>query len=707
MTSLISAPRLTHSDVRRACGAGPNDKEMQCPCCHHQHLQLFDEDGIKCQNGCATSDVVGKIREVISTGKTLPKSANTKPPADRPSGKLTLSEYGITKNLYVQPLEQHFGLYEGPHPYYSEIEVCVHEPYFDENGALINEQCRWGMGKGQRRYLANKPTYIYAGHFLQYLEDRAKAGDGVESINLYEGESNTQTAALNNLPALGLPGVRNWRPEWAKLKLFEAADCINFWYDMREDGTPEDVAKEGGRKVAESFPPGKVLGVKLPAPFKDISQLWLFHTTDAFGEGIEGFQRELRRAIRSAQPIIQPRASVVVPANIWPEPMRADAFYGLAGDFVRLVEPETEADPVALLGNFLIAAGVLFGREAWAVADGKKHYPIEYLLMVGPTGAGRKGTATERVLPVMDRVEEGFRNHVLSGLSSGEGLIKGISPKEGESKNEVRRFLVQLPEFASLLGVMKREGNTLSAILREAWDGGRLRVLTRKEPLDVDNVNLSAIVHITPSELVSGLSETEKANGFANRHLPILVHRSKLLPEGGKEVNPNEIVQRLQNAVEQARGRGCIQRDADARNLWAAEYPNLAKERIGLRGALCSRAEAHVLRLSLLYALLDGVPEIRVPHLRAALAFWAYCENCIEHLFGGSTGDPEADKILRALENGPATLSELHHVFNNNKTAEWLLAKLADMERSNLIRQTTKQGSRKEALQAWEKVNRS
>jgi hypothetical protein len=40
---------------------------------------------------------------------------------------------------------------------------------------------------------------------------------------------------------------------------------------------------------------------------------------------------------------------------------------------------------------------------------------------------------------------------------------------------------------------MKREGNIMSSILREAWDCSRLRVLTKHDPLDVDNVNLSII----------------------------------------------------------------------------------------------------------------------------------------------------------------------------------------------------------------------
>src|SRR5208283_1272934 len=63
--------RLVHSDVRRACGAAHNAKEMTCPVCGHDHLQLFKDDGIKCQNGCNTEAVVAAIRRVLDAGEVL------------------------------------------------------------------------------------------------------------------------------------------------------------------------------------------------------------------------------------------------------------------------------------------------------------------------------------------------------------------------------------------------------------------------------------------------------------------------------------------------------------------------------------------------------------------------------------------------------------------------------------------------------------
>jgi Protein of unknown function (DUF3987) len=406
------------------------------------------------------------------------------------------------------------------------------------------------------------------------------------------------------------------------------------------------------------------------------------------------------------RPAVNPAGLRVVQttdAREWPAPMASDAFIGIPGDFVRLVGPQTEADPAALLGNFLVFAGVLFGREAWALADGRRHFPIEFLLLAGQTGSGRKGTASARTQPVMESVEDGFAERVLGGLSSGEGLIKGLSPKEGEIRldGEVRRHLALLPEFASLLSVMRREGNIMSSILREAWDGNRLRVMTRKEPLDVDNVNLSVVAHVTPEELLGSLTATDRANGFANRFLVLLARRSKLLPEGGESIDLQAIIEGLRNAVRAARGRGLIQRDDAAKTLWAREYERLTRPRDGLRGALCGRAEAHVLRLSLLYALLDSAPAIREEHLKAACAFWDYCERSVDYIFGGSTGDPDGDRILGALASGPMSMTDVLRLFGNNRSRDWIGAKMGLLAGAGKIVATTKKGERKEAVPAW------
>ncbi len=77
----------------------------------------------------------------------------------------------------------------------------------------------------------------------------------------------------------------------------------------------------------------------------------------------------------------------------WPAPLAPDVFDNLAGAVVRVIEPHSEADPVALLFQFLIGFGSLIGRRAHFTVEATKHYTNEFLVLVGETSKARKGTS--------------------------------------------------------------------------------------------------------------------------------------------------------------------------------------------------------------------------------------------------------------------------------------------------------------------------
>ena len=82
-------------------------------------------------------------------------------------------------------------------------------------------------------------------------------------------------------------------------------------------------------------------------------------------------------------------------------------------------------------------------------------------------------------------------------------------------------MLVLESEFGSVLKVIAREKNTLSAIIRQAWDTGTLRTLTKNAPAHATNAHISIIGHITRDELRRGIAETEIAKRRLVRHLKI------------------------------------------------------------------------------------------------------------------------------------------------------------------------------------------
>jgi hypothetical protein len=163
-------------------------------------------------------------------------------------------------------------------------------------------------------------------------------------------------------------------------------------------------------------------------------------------------------------------------------------------------------------------------------------------------------------------------------------------------------------------------------------------------------------------------------SGLANRFIFLMVRRSKCLPEGGS-LDPDQVANlagRLRGAVEFARDVQRMYRDDATRRLWREVYAELSEGQMGMIGAILGRAEAQVLRLSMLYALMDCSAVIRQEHLEAALALWEYSEESAKFIFGDSLGDPMADEILRNLRLvRPAGLArtDISSLFGRNKRA--------------------------------------
>jgi hypothetical protein len=232
-------------------------------------------------------------------------------------------------------------------------------------------------------------------------------------------------------------------------------------------------------------------------------------------------------------------------------------------------------------------------------------------------------------------------------LSSGEGLIAEIrDPTYAFDKKlqdnvvtdpgiEDKRLLALEGEFANVLRVLAREGNTLSAMLRCAWDGDTLRTMTKHSPLRATNPHISIIGHITNEELGKYLDKTEVFNGLANRILWACVKRSKILPFGGKLDHwaLEDLGKRLSVALSRASAMGEMAWADSGRKLWETEYARLTEERDGLLGAATSRAEAHVLRLAMIYAAIEGSREIADTHLLGALALWRFCDRSAAYVF--------------------------------------------------------------------------
>ena len=397
----------------------------------------------------------------------------------------------------------------------------------------------------------------------------------------------------------------------------------------------------------------------------------------------------------------------------WPDPPSSEAFCGLAGEMVRLIDPDTEADPIGVLVQMLVIFGNIIGRQAFWRVEEDQHFGNLYCCLVGPTGEGRKGVSMGRALKAFEGIDEDWSQKcAASGVSSGEGLlwavrdpihkdepikvkgiVNGYQDVIVDQGQEDKRLLVTETEFASVLRVMSRDGNTVGARIRDLWDIGRGRSLVKNSPFMATNAHVSIVGHITKAELIVSMDEVAALNGFANRFIWLGVRRSKIKPFGGEPTDFGDLAYQMRDAVNFGKVAGEITLTQDAREYFSQEaYPYLTgRSTPGIQGSIMSRGAAQVRRLAMLYALIDMRDEVSAVHLRAAMAVWNYCERSIAWIWGNGTGDTLADDILALLLDAKGkfikgvTQSEIANHFGRHASASSLRKAMGVLRAANRI----------------------
>jgi 5S rRNA maturation endonuclease (ribonuclease M5) len=528
--------------------------------------------------------------------------------------------------------------------------VCAYD-YTDEAGKLLFECVRYEPKDFKQRRPDDNGGWIWNIRGVRRVLYRLPEVSKAQTICIAEGEKDCDNLAkLGFIASCNPLGGGKWQDEYSET--LHDKDVVIFG-DADEKGEAHvEAVIQSLTGIARS-----IKRVQLPEGFRDVSDYIASLPVDTAPQFIA--------ELIDSTPVINSFTSLADNSDEddFAAALDEHAFHGLAGDIVRRIEPHTEADPVALLIQVLTAFGNVIDRFAHAMADGSRHAMNLFAVLVGKSSKARKGTSWAHVRRLFNRAaEEWAQNCIVNGLSSGEGVIWAVRDpisKTVQNKMEIvdagvkdKRLCVVEGEFANVLRVMGREGNTLSPVIRSAWDSGNLRSITKNAPARATDAHISILGHITRDELRRLLTEIESANGFGNRFLWLAVRRSKCLPEGGNldDDKLNDLVMQIHEAIEFARTAGLVTRDDDARKLWRETYPQLSEGKPGLLGAITARAEAQVLRLSCIYALFDLSTKVGPEHLRAALALWDYSDRNARWIFGTATGNPDADRILQALE---------------------------------------------------------
>jgi len=363
-----------------------------------------------------------------------------------------------------------------------------------------------------------------------------------------------------------------------------------------------------------------------------------------------------------------------------PDPMSMPAFYGPLGKFILAVDPLTEATREAMLLDLMALIGC-YCPNAYQLVGADEHSGILFVVIMGKSKIGRKGMAESMARRFMEYHDAAWaKSRIDGGLSTREGIIVKVQdalweevPNDyGEYEwQEVRhgvedkRVCFIHPEVKTIFDNKNKAGNSLGEAMMEIFDMVPLHNSSKGGQATATNYSISIIASGVPSTIRNIVSQSDAENGQANRMLWIFSESNIDIPRPKKielETMPEAIA--LSKAILLARQISTpMEMNEDAGELWDKMYTKLKHQTVpGIAGEILSRAEALVLRLTGIYAMLDAKPgpdnkvraTITQEHIRAALALWDYAIESVKYIWGDSLGNKMADKILNFIKDAGA-----------------------------------------------------
>jgi putative DNA primase/helicase len=328
--------------------------------------------------------------------------------------------------------------------------------------------------------------------------------------------------------------------------------------------------------------------------------------------------------------------------------LRREALYGILGEIADAGSATTEAVPAALAMNTLTRFCAAIGDTAHVAIGDERRSLRPFVLIIGPTGVGRKGTSAQLPAKVFERAEmimaeRGFPQPPLrteTAVSSGQGLVFMVRDSMSDDDPGVpdKRVLLEVSEFAGALAQARQESSVLTAVLRDAFDGRRLTTPNKNNPCAATGAHFVVIGHITREELTTLLSKTDICNGFANRFMMVYSARNKRIAEPSP--TPPEMVEYLADKLAAAigatvhRGNQPVERSPSAKQRWrqlSEELENRARPDAVQK--LMARASTYVWMLSAAIALINREAVVEPYHLDAAMAWVDYWEDTANFCF--------------------------------------------------------------------------
>ena len=402
-----------------------------------------------------------------------------------------------------------------------------------------------------------------------------------------------------------------------------------------------------------------------------------------------------------------------IPVNA-PPPYTDDMFPGLLGDVTRACCDHTEAVPVAVATYMLAWFSAHIGRTRYMMIGDEQRWLNNFFLLVGSSGAGKgvSGKGPARIYyRVHDCLQVLFRSAFDAGrgeglkqcpqlqvhnggLSSGEGLGFALddgtdSPIPGRMITD-KRLLVIEGEMANVLCNMSRQGNTLSAQLRNVYDGIDIKPMTKRDRVSVSDPYVCLLGNITPDELLKfDEDRLQSLNGLLNRMMILWTQPQKLVPRhatmkddtlsGFSGIIAEHIIRARNGRFETHWKKVRLQAEPllfteSADNLWDKSYSRLVNQPYSKRiEPLVRRHRLHARLMAGLLALFQGHEVVTREDMKGALDWVEFARQSIVFCYRTQAEQRKAEaihtrakKILYGIhvlykKNGTCTRTDIHN----------------------------------------------
>jgi hypothetical protein len=366
--------------------------------------------------------------------------------------------------------------------------------------------------------------------------------------------------------------------------------------------------------------------------------------------------------------------------SIWAGDLADAALHGPLGSFARNVAEITRAHPAGVLLAALPFAGAFLARTAYFRYGETMQFPRLFVMTVAKTPYAqhttllgpvyRLITAVTKMMPAVDAVE------VVSGpiISTRQMICR--SGAAGDNPQPI----VVVGGFDG--SWWRRRGSSVHTKMCNNWDG--LNFPDLSDPRRLPCPPIGIVGHQCQDDL---LEVAPTAFGVASRCLWCCIdgHEVGAQPKPLAEEKLNELAKGLTAGIAKARSLNEMGFAEGALALWRASYPVLTRERKDFVANVVLLGGAQVIRVAMVFALLDGSRLIEEPHLRAALTVWHYCRESAERVFGARSGDPLAQHLQSLLQAGPHTRTQMHAALHNHTSRAHLSAALASLEADGLV----------------------